>query len=386
MAMKEDNTAYYCLGHDVENLVIERFEKKKKLTSFPGALKELQKQGKLKRTPPPFPPYYDNMTADQFDDMLLSFPIEANRILRIDKRLRGQGTLDEEGMFPSEKDVFCFKHMPYMEELQHCHEYFEITYMYRGSCKLLFENETIVLTEGDMCIVPPQSPHNQPLTPGTLALGIVVRKSTFNSIFGELLTHNDLVSSFLRNSLYNSDTSNYLLLKTELFPQLRNSIHQLTYEANMTGPYTNTCCVSLLNLVLALILRRYRDTITIYRLDDLTRAHRDFPLILQYIQQNYTTVTLASLARVFDYSESHICRLIQANLSRSFTDIVRELRMSRAQDYLENTKLKIAEITELVGYESVDHFSRTFKKRFGKSPLEHRKESSQNYVAKSGKG
>ncbi len=372
-----EEQVYYTSGRRVQEYVINRFNSKKKLTSFPEALRGLQKEGRLLNEPPPFPDYIDNMTGGQFDNMVLDFPINASRIIKTDNLRHGQGTLDEEGMFPWEKDVFCFKHMPYMDTSQHCHEYFEITYMYKGSCSLLFENDTIQLSEGDMCIVPPQSPHNQPLMPETLALGIVVRKSTFNSIFGELLTHNDLVSTFLRNSIYNPESSNYLILKTELFPQLRDIIHQLAYETNQHGPYTNTCSVSLLNLFLALILRRYRDSITIYRLDSLTRTHRDFPLILQYIQQNYKTVSLESLARTFDYSEAHLSRLIQSNLNRSFISIVRDLKMSRAQDYLENTALKVSEITELIGYESVDHFSRTFKKNFGTSPIQYRKKTTQ---------
>ena len=204
-------------------------------------------------------------------------------------------------------------------------------------------------------------------------MGIIVRKTTFNSIFGALLTHKDLVSVFLRNSLYESENTNYLILKTEISAQLRDIIHQLVYESNSRGPYANTCSVSLLNLFLAITLRNYHDNITIYRMEDMTRNHRDFPIILKYIQQHFQTITLSSLAQVFDYSESHICRLIQKNLNESFTAVVRSLKMARAQDYLENTTLKVSEIAELVGYDSVDHFSRTFKKNFGLPPLEYRK-------------
>ena len=58
-----------------------------------------------------------------------------------------------------------------MDLTAHSHEYFEITYIYRGSCYLLFENQKLRLNEGELCIIPPMSPHNQPVETGTLAHG-----------------------------------------------------------------------------------------------------------------------------------------------------------------------------------------------------------------------
>jgi len=371
--MDEARQTHYTVPRLVQEYAIKSYQRTGKRIAFPKALQELKRLGKLAVECPPLPPFPEHMTPDQFEDLILELPFDATNIINTDLRMDGLGSLKESGIFPSGKDVFCFKHLPYMELSEHRHEYFEITYLYRGSCKLLFENQRLQLNEGELCIIPPMSPHNQPVEVDAVALGIIVRKTTFNSIFGELLTHKDLVSVFFRNSLYESTKTNYLILKTEILPQIRDIIHQLVYESNRRGPYANICGVSLLNLFLALTLRRYRDNITIYRMEDLTKKHKDFPLILQYIQQHFQTVTLSSLAQVFDYSESHVCRLIQKNLNQSFTAIVRGLKMTRAQDYLENTHLKVSEIAILVGYESVDHFSRTFKKTFGASPLAYRK-------------
>jgi AraC-like DNA-binding protein len=368
-----ERRTYYTIPRVVQEYAIQWHQSTGKRITFPKALQDLERLGKLADECPPLPPFPEHMTPDQFANLILDLPFDATHIINFDRIMRGQGIAKESGIFPLGKDVFCFKHMPYMDLSAHSHDYFEITYIYRGSCPLLFENQKFVLNEGELCIIPPMSPHNQPVDIYAIALGIVVRKSTFNSIFGELLTHKDLVSSFLRNSLYKSTKNNYLILKTEILPQIRDIIHQLAYETNRHGPYANICSVSLLNLFLALTLRSYRDNITIYRMEDLARNHRDFPMILQYIQQHFKTVTLSSLAQVFNYSESHICRLIQNNLNQSFTAIVRSLKMARAQDYLENTLLKVSEIASLVGYESVDHFSRTFKKTFGSAPLEYRR-------------
>jgi len=47
--------------------------------------------------------------------------------------------------------------------------------------------------------------------------------------------------------------------------------------------------------------------------------------------------------------------------------------MNHAVEYLLNTPMKISEIADAVGYDSVDHFSRTFRKVYGTSPLDYRK-------------
>lgn len=88
---------------------------------------------------------------------------------------------------------------------------------------------------------------------------------------------------------------------------------------------------------------------------------------------NYQTLTLASLAEFFHYSEPHLSTLIKQNTGCSFTTLVKQLRMADAISYLVNTHLKISEIAEYVGYNSADHFSRVFRSAYQMSPQEYRR-------------
>ncbi len=65
-------------------------------------------------------------------------------------------------------------------------------------------------------------------------------------------------------------------------------------------------------------------------------------------------------------------KLIHKNMGHSFTDVLRTLKMNRAMDYLLNTPMKISEISTAVGYDSVDHFSRTFRRTYGMSPQQYK--------------
>jgi 2-isopropylmalate synthase len=93
---------------------------------------------------------------------------------------------------------------------------------------------------------------------------------------------------------------------------------------------------------------------------------------LQYIQNHYQTVSLDSLCTKFHYNKSYLSRLIHKNTGRSFIDIVTDLKLSQAIDLLTNTTLSISDISELVGYHNVDHFSKHFKKKYSCPPSVYR--------------
>ncbi|MFW2551484.1 hypothetical protein ACN2AP_30025, partial [Klebsiella pneumoniae] len=85
------------------------------------------------------------------------------------------------------------------------------------------------------------------------------------------------------------------------------------------------------------VLRSYSQTLRFYNYQMGT----DFSLVLQYIQHNYRTLTLSSLAELFHYSEPHLCTLIRQNTGFTFTELIKKLRLSDATNYLLKTDLKI---------------------------------------------
>ena len=363
---------YTTIGETYDFLV-EMHQKRGGEFVFPEALDGLRAQGKLYSTPPPIPPFYSNMDIDSFQSFIRGLRIGVDLILPQAHTFLAEPTIEEPSLFPEGRDVFCFLNMPHMVTIPHFHNFFEITHVLRGSCSLLFEGETATLSEGDICIVSPASGHSLPLEPGCLALSTVVRKSTFDSLFGNLLAQKDLVSLFFRNCLYQPKRANYILLKTGSDPMTFYTVQQLFYECYLEDNYANNCAISLLNLYLARALRAGSAAITLYHYEGYSQRDFDFALVLQYIQQNYRTVTLASLAKTFHFSETYLSKLIRKNLNQNFTEVLRTLKMNHALDYLMNTPMKISEIADAVGYDSVDHFSRTFRRVYGVAPVEYRK-------------
>ncbi len=360
----------------VYDFLVKMHQKTGRQFSFPEALAAMGEHGLLMETFPKLPPFHSAMTQEEFIDFLMQLCVYVDPIMPSAQTYMSNPTMEEEELFPDGKDVFCLMHMPYMADIPHLHNYFEITQVLKGSCTFLFEGEKATLNEGEICIVSPMSGHNMPLDPDCLAVSVVVRRSTFDSVFGNLLTQKDLLSLFFRNNLYNTRRSNYILLKTGNDALTNDAMRQLIYECNMLDNYANDCAVSLLNLYLARALRAASAAVTLHHYEGYSAHGFDFALVLHYIQQNYRTVTLSSLAQAFHFSEAHLSKLIHKNLNQSFTDILRTLKMNHALDYLMNTSMKISEIAETVGYDSVDHFSRTFRKVYGQPPQYYRRDQS----------
>ncbi|MGB4657700.1 MAG: AraC family transcriptional regulator [Mobilitalea sp.] len=362
---------YYTTIGSVQDALAEHYNKFHTTTSFLAVLIDLFQNNKLLESKPLLHLAYDRgiLSLEEFEAAILQLPILVTQIIETSH----PSSILEENVIPITKDIFAYKHMPFVDDQLHTHNHFEINYVYSGSATQIFDNESRQLTEGEICIIAPYSKHDVLAYSSSLVISIMVRKSTFDTIFWSLLTQKDLLSIFFRNTLYETSQSNYLMFRTDNPEYTREIIQSIVLEGNSDDAYANSCCISWINLLFIYVLRRYSDTIQFYSYTNPSNNEFEFSLLLQYIQHNYQTVTLASLAEFFHYSEAYLSKLIKKNLKQNFSPTIRDLKMNHAVDYLTTTQLRISEISELVGYDSVDHFSRTFKDTFSLSPLEYRK-------------
>lgn len=98
---------------------------------------------------------------------------------------------------------------------------------------------------------------------------------------------------------------------------------------------------------------------------------------LEYIREHYAEhLRLSDVAENVYVSQWHLSKLINRHLGKSFFDVLNEQRVDVAKRLLRNPSLKVHEIADIVGFSDVAHFSKTFKRIVGKTPLEYR--SSQN--------
>ncbi len=315
-------------------------------------------------------PRFEELLPDEaFESLISKLPIHVSLI----ESTKYTAQVRFGDIIPHTKDILAYKHIPFAKRVFHVHTHIEINYVYSGTATLEFENEQRVLQTGELCILAPQAKHDLLVDYNSLCICIVLRKNTFDTLFGSFMTQSDLLSVFFRNTLYEDTQANYLIFKTDNTPYIKRILQGLIIESNSEDAYTNTCSINYVHLLFSYVLRRYSDTIEFQNYEKQRESDLDFALLLQYIQHNYKTVTLKSLSEFFHYSEVHLSKLIKQNIKRNFTDIIRDLKMKNAISYLVNTDLKIGQIFELVGYENIEHFSRTFKTLYKISPREYRR-------------
>lgn len=96
-------------------------------------------------------------------------------------------------------------------------------------------------------------------------------------------------------------------------------------------------------------------------------------LVTDYLKKNYhENISLKYLSKKFSYNDTYLSHLISKELGITFVEYLNNLRVERAKELLSTTNLKIYEISTSVGFQSVEHFSRSFKKISGQSPKQFR--------------
>lgn len=96
--------------------------------------------------------------------------------------------------------------------------------------------------------------------------------------------------------------------------------------------------------------------------------------ILTYIQRNYQDVSLDSMAEEFHLSRPYLSKYIKEKTGETFQDVLRLEKLKRAKTLLKDTTKTIENIALEVGYENVEHFNRMFKKTYGVTPVQYRKQ------------
>lgn len=85
------------------------------------------------------------------------------------------------------------------------------------------------------------------------------------------------------------------------------------------------------------------------------------------------TYTLEDLTKPLNLSVSYFQHLFKRDIGKSFTQYIRDLRLHKACELLENTNMRVQEIRIEVGAADDTHFLRDFKRKFGKTPTGYRK-------------
>ena len=95
--------------------------------------------------------------------------------------------------------------------------------------------------------------------------------------------------------------------------------------------------------------------------------------IIKYVEDNYANkITIADVADVVGFSESHFMRYFKNTMGTSFIDYLKDYRLTMAARLLHSSEDSILDIAAEVGFDNVSYFNRSFKAKYDVSPRKYR--------------
>ena len=100
--------------------------------------------------------------------------------------------------------------------------------------------------------------------------------------------------------------------------------------------------------------------------------------VLAYLEENIADVDLRveDIGRAVGMSRTHLYRKVKALTNMGMAELIRNVRLKRAAQLIEQHKININEVAYQVGFQDVDYFRKCFKNQFGVTPSYYQK----NYV------
>lgn len=96
---------------------------------------------------------------------------------------------------------------------------------------------------------------------------------------------------------------------------------------------------------------------------------------LEYINRNYrNNVKLGEVAEYIGMSESYFSRYFKKVMGEGFSEYLNKVRVEKAKEVLQDKKITMQEVAELVGYSNSAYFTQIFKNLTGISPKMYQKQ------------
>lgn len=262
--------------------------------------------------------------------------------------------------------AFVCRHFPHMIPGYHDHDCFEINYVQKGECINFVEGEVIYMPEGSFILINTATFHTlyAPYE-DSVVYNILLDKEWILNIIKRYPLPETAVGRFF-SSVRGETFPTYVFSKksSSAIKDILNYQCEHRNEATILTEANILYCInSMMNEKKAVMS------------DTQKSFDKTMYVIESYVNQNFNTVTLESLAAHIGYSPAHTGRLFKKYKKKSFSAFVKELRIKHAKYMLSFSSKPISEICEMVGYEHPEHFCRTFKSDVGISPKDYRQKT-----------
>lgn len=224
----------------------------------------------------------------------------------------------------------------------HSHAHVEIIYIMSGNCMLAIDNIDTALNAGDCIVIAANALHN----------------FYVNGSSGCKINQLEITTDLPLN-----DSSFIKLRFAHLAATCLNNILAYSNEAMEDDDISKLISLELDKLA---ILCGYPVQSSLANSKILTNA-------INLIRDNYThDITCRAISHTLGISERYLRRVFEMNIGTTPKEYITNLKMEQAKTLLINSNNTIAEISGLVGYNTIQYFSELFHSRIGVTPSQFR--------------
>lgn len=242
------------------------------------------------------------------------------------------------------------------QQQEHCHSYFEIFYLLAGRCNFLLNDKVYQLEKGDLMFITPGELHHS-LYPGQDTCEMV------NILFKKEFIKPDSLPplpSFMGSvpALYQDE--------------FESIISRMFSESSLTDEYSQHFLQCYLSEILLLLMRH---SVMNENGPELLHA-KDANILLatKYIYNNFQKpLSLEEVSSVASLSPTYFSKKFKQTTGMGFKEYLNYVRLKHARAALLTTGSTITDIALEYGFNDSNYFKDLFKKVYGKSPREFRK-------------
>lgn len=240
----------------------------------------------------------------------------------------------------------------------HTHRYWELLIITDGTVTHRLNGRPFIMQKGDACLVRPQDRHklNAYKSNSVQTITFIIKPECMQALLiffdlDELSLQGDL-SFTLSPIKLNSLMRGTLVIQSMAFSDLKDK--------------ETRCRLLFTELFSALVnqkivkLKKMPDCV-IQVLETLSN-----PLLREVsIKEN--------LVKSTNYSYSNLLRIFKKYTGYTITQYIQTTKINYATELLKNSEMRIIEIAETIGYDSIANFNKIFKRHVGLTPTEFRK-------------
>lgn len=254
-------------------------------------------------------------------------------------------------------EVLCFK------SYRHFHPEYELTYIDRGLGIRYIGDAVESYASGDLVLIGGNLPHDyissEEEHETTIAYVFQFDKSSFNNI-----PEIKCVEPLFTEARYGIQFENP---SHELIEKIKTATDQPSFNNY----------IIFLEIMEMLSRHKKRQRISSISFSSHTKTKFEQSKIMkatEYISENFqNNITIEQMAKICNMTPTSFCRWFKLSTGHSFITYLNLTRIEKASQLLVLTSYSISSISFQVGYETLSHFNRTFKRIKNTTPREYRK-------------